>query len=513
MSVSFREPNLARLRQQHPHQLHSSLESAISDSEDEQPTPIPKLAVTPPEPVHPPVFSVNHATLSNTNSNSLLYRRLSSVSSGSDVASSKRKLSTTSTASDSSTKSPSQVGATGSPFQKRISFDTISQTPSAPQPASSFKFARPSFSSASSMKPVVDSGACFSVSSKHVEHSTTYWSRSFLCSMSSVHNSKPALLWLVQNVMENGDELVCLKVVHDSSFEPVHYQHEAEDLLSEVVKALDTSLKIKVVVEVALGSIKTVVRKTMLLYQPALVVVGTTAKTYSNVMRYMTRKTLSNYLLNHSPVPVIVILPELLEKSPVVPDSLKGRKSSSASEDMEPALSTTSSPTQHPLHTFNYLTNLINRPSNESDAVEVDTGPAFNYKSLFQKDSASNTSNAECDPLDSPAAKYPSITISTESSTKPLVIDDEVKENEKQPQAYTGNAATTTKSNNFLHTSISAGSAASKEKRPSWSSRFIPKGLRRLSASASSYTATKSVPGTASPPKPSSRSRSPFGGS
>lgn len=114
--------------------------------------------------------------------------------------------------------------------------------------------------------------------------------------MSSVTNSRVALKWLVENVMENGDELICLKVDHDDTHEAGYYQYEAQGILANIVATVDPQLEIKIIVEVALGSIKTVVKKTMLLYQPALVVVGTTAKTYSNVMRYMTRKTLSKYV-------------------------------------------------------------------------------------------------------------------------------------------------------------------------------------------------------------------------
>lgn len=343
MSVSFAEPDLAKLREQHSLNSESTsapfAESAISDSEDDKDdkddeddkddTLRPsssqashKLDVENARallsPANSAKHSVNYTTQSNTNSNSMSFRRLSSVSSGSDIYEATsdgdtnrpkfggRKLSANSTVSSQSdgvisplnnrALSGTTKSLTDSPFQKRISFDTISQTTPVSQP--SFKFSRPSFSSASPrVTNLEDSFSSFSVSSKHVLHKTSYWSRSFLCSMSSVNNSRRALQWLVENVMENGDELICLKVDHDISNEPAHYQHQAEDLLAEVVSIVDSNLQIKIVVEVALGSIKTVVRKTMLLYQPALVVVGTTAKTYSNVMRYMTRKTLSKYVI------------------------------------------------------------------------------------------------------------------------------------------------------------------------------------------------------------------------
>lgn len=323
MSVSFVEPNLKKLR-----------------NDTNEP-------------------NVIYTTLSNTNSNSMLFRKGSdSDTDGESYYSARprltsRKHSTTSTVSSLSIDSP---------FQKRISFDTI---PQHNQPTSSF------FSRSSNTKNVDGLHASFSVSSKHQNHCTTYWSRSFLCSMSSLNNSRRALEWLVKNVMENGDELICLKVVHSDAYES-RYQKEAEDIMKTVLKTVDPALQIKIIVEVAVGSLKQVVRKTMLLYQPSLVVVGTTAKTYSNVMRYMTKKTLSNYLLNHSPVPVIVILPDLIKP-----------RSESTSTFSDPISTASSINETTPSEPFNYLMNLVNRPTLEHEDIEF--RPTFNYTSLLSE--------------------------------------------------------------------------------------------------------------------------------
>lgn len=499
MSVSFVEPNLNKLRQHHaslpPHAANQSDSAITTDSDDDDDdddnddaSPVGSL---PPgagmdsargllTPNNAAKYSINTTTLSNTNSNSLLFRRMSSVSSGSDAHSSERErnLSVASSVSDAPSlgKSPPTIaGDKNSPFRTRISFDTISQMPkAAPTPSSSgFKFGRSAVSTA--VKTVDDSFASFSVSSKHVDHCTTYWSRSFLCSMSSVNNSKPALLWLVQNVMENGDELVCLKVNHDSSHEPGFYQREAETMLAEVVKALDTNLKIRVVVEIALGGIKTVVRKTMMLYQPALVVVGTTAKTYNNAMRFMSRKTLSNYLLNHSPVPVIVILPELLEKQPkpgapaYPPQHRKSSASRKSSSSVEPDSPLTLTSTTDFHKQFNYLSTLINRPNleqPEDDDADA-AAPMFNYKSLFHKDSSST--RAPCNEIDPMAAdlceprSIPSLNAPIEPAGDEYENLRPMNTNLLPPQS------------NFW-----------REKRPSWSARLFPKGFRRFSATANS---------------------------
>lgn len=311
MSVSFIEPDVAKLRLE----LGLNSPNAVDPLASDDTTPVETLSLKEgADPDQQQHLSVNYATLANTNSNSLLFRRMSAASSVeeplSDVESVRPKLegsrkqsvaSTLSTWSAISARSTGLQSLTESPFKRRISFDTISRViPTAqPQTSSTFKFSRPSFSSSGASgllgrTSLSDDSYCsFAVSCKHEDHKTTYWSRSFLCSMSSANKSRRALQWVLENVLENGDELVCLKVDHDQNKEPAQYQQEAEDILASIVSTIDPLLEIKIVVEVAIGSIKTVVKKTMLLYQPALVVVGTTAKAYSNVMRYMTRKTLS----------------------------------------------------------------------------------------------------------------------------------------------------------------------------------------------------------------------------
>lgn len=463
MSVSFIEPDLAKLREEHSHNAPHNTLPDVFHNDDEGKDPLSPIAAPVPTTASSPSLSVNYTTLSNTNSNSMLFRRMSSVSSGSDYKSecdtprpklNSRNLSTTSTLSSLSL-SPRTSGLDNTPFRKRISFDTISTAPAAAPTTSAFKFSRPSFSSSSSSSGLLGRSKdaeeynSFSVSCKHENHKTSYWSRSFLCSMSSVNNSRRALKWLVQNVMENGDELICLKVEHDENNEAAHYQHEAEDIMNTVVKTVDPNLEISITVEVAVGSIKNVVKKTMLLYQPALVVVGTNAKTYSNVMRYMTRKTLSNYLLNHSPVPVIVVLPHLAEKAQAEPvpssNSVISKESiSTASEDDPPQ--------------FNYLMNLINRPSLENE-VDFESKPASTYKSLL-------TETDSLSPVD------------TASNQLQQVVSPDI-------EVVDYDDISTSKSHGSSTLSPRVSASARDHKKSSWSTKFLPKSFRKFTVDRS----------------------------
>lgn len=207
------------------------------------------------------------------------------------------------------------------PFYKRVAFDTINITYHNPPAIGGF-FSRPSFSAVSvgswnATEEPDEPYSSYSVSSKHEDFKASYGSRSFLCALSSVSTSRRALKWLVEHVLEDGDELLCIKVEKETSKDTSYYQERAEELLTSIVHTIvDCSIKkINVVVELSIGSVKHVVRQAMLLYQPAIVIVGTSLKQYHKVMRYMSKKnTLSNFLINHSPVPVIIVVQEMLDK-------------------------------------------------------------------------------------------------------------------------------------------------------------------------------------------------------
>lgn len=523
-TVKFQEPDLNRLRPAPalPPDTHSDSAIASEDesedendngSDEQQPRSSPvKMAAAKDSAKglltagNTKKYSINHTTLSNTHSNSMLFRRNSSVGSadsatGSEVPSSNRRKSSVTNSIPSSENEGES--SSDSPFRKRISFDTISQPPSANQGGTSiggFKFSRPSFSSAAA-PPVVDETACFSVTSKHVQYRTSYWSRSFLCSMSSLKHSLPALRWLVQNVMENGDELICLRIAQRSNSQPASvYQKEAEKLLADVVAALATSLEIKVVVEVWVGAIKEVVRQAMSLYQPALVVVGTGAGMYGGSMkRYVKKRTLGSYLLAHSVVPVIVIVGDREGTTSVIREGggkKVKRRSSSEVSDLELPAKTPAEREETAVNRngdgFNYLSTLINRPILEGQVIDNEPSlTSFNYKSLFQSGAPkNNNSSSNLDPLTSPSAVAPSTPPTITLNEPTISFAGNTKDFEVEP--YTGGShlgaskSSGSMYSNPLRTSLSAGSsrsAGARDKRPSWSARFLPKSLRRFSAS------------------------------
>lgn len=313
MSVSFVEPDISKLR----NQLASDFAIADDDDDDYNGEYALKPALSRSSSRSsvdkPPVFTAE-ATLNNTNSNSLLFKTERSTERRRST--SRRRISVASSRSSSVSKEP----APDTSFFKNVAFDTINIAYHDDEPAWGFRLARPSFSSFSSAASVEedDTFRSFSVSSKHEDYTPNFGSRTFLCALSSATASWHALEWLMQQVMEDGDELLCLKVDKETGMAAPYYREKAEQLLTRVVHSVVDAFdkKIKVVVELAVGSVKHIVRQAVLLYQPAIVVVGTSIKQYQRVMRYMSKKsTLSNYFINHSPVPVIVVVQELVQKT------------------------------------------------------------------------------------------------------------------------------------------------------------------------------------------------------
>ena len=130
--------------------------------------------------------------------------------------------------------------------------------------------------------------------------------------MSSKEHSKIALKWLLTNLLQDGDELICLMLyLEGDAATTLSYQATAKQLLDTVVSMADPELQINIIVELGIGKIKTIVTKTLVLYQPSLVIVGSTSGDKSafsaNWKRMRHNRSLSSYLISKSPVPVIIV--------------------------------------------------------------------------------------------------------------------------------------------------------------------------------------------------------------
>ena len=135
--------------------------------------------------------------------------------------------------------------------------------------------------------------------------------------------------------MEDGDEIVCLRVVDkdskissDVSVEQGIYKTEARKLLEHIQEKNDDDKAISLVLEFAVGKVPETIQRMVRLfilsillifipiqclqikiYAPACLIVGTRGKSLGGIQSLLPG-SVSKYCLQNSPVPVVVVRPE-----------------------------------------------------------------------------------------------------------------------------------------------------------------------------------------------------------
>ncbi|KAK9460284.1 uncharacterized protein V1516DRAFT_712352 [Lipomyces oligophaga] len=139
-------------------------------------------------------------------------------------------------------------------------------------------------------------------------------SRTFLCGTDTNEYSDFALEWLMDELVEDGDELVCLRVVDpsskisssDTALQEKLYREEAHKQLGEIMDKNDEDKKISLIFEFAVGKVQDMIQRMIEIYEPAVLIVGTRGKSL-NGFQGLLPGSISKYCLQHSPVPVIVV--------------------------------------------------------------------------------------------------------------------------------------------------------------------------------------------------------------
>jgi len=172
----------------------------------------------------------------------------------------------------------------------------------------------------------------FTLIAKHKDYEYTKRSRTFLCGCDDNEYSEYALQWLIDELVDDGDEIVCLRVVDkdstlaaDPSVEKGRYRAEAEALMKHIQSRNHENKAINLILEFAMGKVNKVIDemvshkpprfddeslipKKINLYEPAILVVGTRGRSLGGFQGLLPG-SVSKYCLQHSPVPVIVVRP------------------------------------------------------------------------------------------------------------------------------------------------------------------------------------------------------------
>lgn len=155
----------------------------------------------------------------------------------------------------------------------------------------------------------------FTLIAKHKDYEYTKRSRTFLCGFDENEYSVYALQWLINELVDDGDEIVCLRVVEkedaiagDRSVETGRYRTEAESTMRNIQSRNHDNKAINLVLEFSIGKVNKVIDDMINLYEPAILVVGTRGKSLGGFQGLLPG-SVSKYCLQHSPVPVIVVRP------------------------------------------------------------------------------------------------------------------------------------------------------------------------------------------------------------
>jgi hypothetical protein len=106
----------------------------------------------------------------------------------------------------------------------------------------------------------------FTLIAKHKDYEYTKRSRTFLCGFDENEYSVYALQWLINELVDDGDEIVCLRVVEkedaiagDRSVETGRYRTEAESTMRDIQARNHDNKAINLILEFSIGKVNKVI--------------------------------------------------------------------------------------------------------------------------------------------------------------------------------------------------------------------------------------------------------------
>ncbi|CAG9942004.1 unnamed protein product [Clonostachys rosea f. rosea IK726] len=146
---------------------------------------------------------------------------------------------------------------------------------------------------------------------KHKGYRAGRRSRTFMVGVDEHAYSDYALQWLLDELVDDGDEVVCVRVVEkEIRVNDKQYVDEATAIMKAIVAKNTASKALSFVLEFAMGKLHGTFQKLIQMHQPAMLVVGTRGRSLGGLQGLVnTRNSFSKYCLQYSPVPVVVVRP------------------------------------------------------------------------------------------------------------------------------------------------------------------------------------------------------------
>ncbi|KAG5917025.1 hypothetical protein E4U61_003104 [Claviceps capensis] len=146
----------------------------------------------------------------------------------------------------------------------------------------------------------------------NVRHRGFYARRRSRCFMVGVDEhpySDYAIQWLLDELVDDGDEVVCVRVV-EKEIRNDQYQDDANNVMKNILAKNGANRAISIVLEYAVGKLHATFQRLIQLYQPAMLIVGTRGRSLGGIQGLVnSRNSFSKYCLQYSPVPVVVVRP------------------------------------------------------------------------------------------------------------------------------------------------------------------------------------------------------------
>ncbi|KAH7000191.1 hypothetical protein EDB80DRAFT_582048 [Ilyonectria destructans] len=160
-------------------------------------------------------------------------------------------------------------------------------------------------------EPTKNNAISLTLNVRHKGYQPRRRSRTFMVGVDEHAYSDYALQWLLEELVDDGDEIVCVRVIEkEIRFSDKQYQEDAQSVMHGILERNGSNRAVSIVLEYAVGKLHATFQKLIQMYQPAMLIVGTRGRSLGGLQGLVnTRNSFSKYCLQYSPVPVVVVRP------------------------------------------------------------------------------------------------------------------------------------------------------------------------------------------------------------
>ncbi|KAI0115775.1 hypothetical protein GGR51DRAFT_362880 [Nemania sp. FL0031] len=187
-----------------------------------------------------------------------------------------------------------------------MSTETLTQSPNSQRFESHVAFDNIPLGDATDFNPI-----SFTLNVRHAGFQFRRRHRVFMVGVDDNSYSDHALQWLLDELIDDSDEIVCVRVIETQvRLTDKTYQEDAKALMESIQAKNTQNRAISLVLEYAVGKLHNTFQHLIKIYQPSMLIVGTKGRSMDGVQGFLVnRSSFSKYCLQYSPVPVVVVRP------------------------------------------------------------------------------------------------------------------------------------------------------------------------------------------------------------